>query len=316
MGIGYHKTFEEQLNLLIERGIQVGNREKALKRLKNIGYYKIKEFAEPFFKTYKSGDETIKKYDKIYLEAVVNRFYQDKNLRNCLLHSLEKVELSFKTYFAYLLGEKDPYNYLNFNFWCNKEEYCKHYIELKNKEFKRHLKKLLNQNKTPTLYEFYRENKNQEFPPIWIAIEVMSFGDIINLFELMSNKNRKIIARNFNCTDGELESWLNNLKFIRNKCAHNCNIIDLKIHTKPRIKNEWKELLSTDGNTKIASVIIILNYLVKQINEEYEFGLVHKSLKNLIRKKIVIANKLGFKTKESINFLFEKKEDIIEIKKG
>lgn len=311
-----HKDFEEQLNVLASRGMKVNNKEKAIERLQNISYYKIKEFAKPYFKEIDVNGEKEFRYDKIAFEEVINRFYKDKNLRTYLLHAIEKVELSFKTRFSYLLGQKDPFNYLRFNYWCNKDEYCVHFIKLKEKEFKQHLKVLMYRNKNEMISEFLRENKDEEFPPIWMAIYIMSFGDVLNLFELMSIKNKKIIAKHFNCTHPELESWLNHLKFIRNNCAHNSNIIDIKVKTLPIIRKEWEDKLHINREQsieadKLATTLLILHYLVKEINKDYGFGSIHKSLSNLVKNSTFAANQLGFKTHESINFFFEIKQTTI-----
>lgn len=305
-----HKSFEQQLDLLSIRGMKVNDREKAIERLKNISYYKIKEFAKPYYKPTEIDGKIEMRYEKISFEGVINRFYKDKNLRIDLLHAIEKVELSFKTRFSYLLGEKDPFNYLKFNFWCNKKEYCKHYIWHKEDEFKNHLKNLIYRNKNDMIMEFLRENPEQKFPPIWMAIDVMSFGDVLNLFELMSIKNREDIAKHFGCTHGELESWLNHLKFIRNKCAHNANVLDLEVRTPPPIKEEWKSIILKNENNesysnKLATTLVILHYLVKKINESYAFGSIHKTLSNLVKTSDVAANQLGFKKHASINFFFE-----------
>lgn len=303
-----HKAYEEQVEIFRERGMAINNKDIAIKKLENIGYYRIKEFAEPYFSSNPNGE---KKYEKISFEVVVSRFYKDKNLRGYLLDAIEKVELSFKTKFAYLLGKKGAFSYLKFNHWCNKNEYCKHFIKLKEESFKKHLKILINKNKHKGISDFFSENKGEEFPPIWLVIDIMSFGDILNIFELMSKNNKRTIASWYNCTDTELESWLNHLKFIRNKCAHNCNIIDLKIITLPKIRSEWKEYLfykTPDANpSKIAVTFVVLYYLVNQINKDYGFGLINKALSGLIRGSDASANHLGFSNRNSSNSLFFKK---------
>ena len=95
-----HKSFEQQLDLLSIRCMKVNDRDKAIERLKNISYYKIKEFAKPYFKPAEINGKIEMRYEKISFEGVINRFYKDKNLRIDLLHAIEKVELSFKTRFS------------------------------------------------------------------------------------------------------------------------------------------------------------------------------------------------------------------------
>ncbi len=53
-----HLSFEEQIDLFIERGMYVEDRKEAAKFLMDIGYYKLKDFSYPFSKTYKNKDKT------------------------------------------------------------------------------------------------------------------------------------------------------------------------------------------------------------------------------------------------------------------
>ena len=43
--------FDKQLDLFISRGMRVKNRDRAIKHIQDLGYYKIKEFSLPFFRT-------------------------------------------------------------------------------------------------------------------------------------------------------------------------------------------------------------------------------------------------------------------------
>ncbi|MDN2939726.1 Abi family protein, partial [Streptococcus suis] len=54
---------------------------------------------------------------------------------------------------------------------------------------------------------------NMKYPPIWLAINLMTFGQIINLIELMSTNNIRQIAKQYDCSDAELLSWLKCLNF-------------------------------------------------------------------------------------------------------
>lgn len=314
-------TFEEQLDLLISRGIKVNNRPVALIRLKNLSYYKIKEFLVPYEKkvidddgnvviNYDENQNKIINYRNITFEKVIRRFYQDKNLRLYLLHAIEKIELSLKTQFAYVLGKRDGFSYLKFNMWCNKEEFCKHYILFKQQEFHRTLKEMLRRSKNSSIIEFLKEEE-EKIPPIWMVVDVLTLGNIVHLFTLMSKKKKEEIAKFYKCEPEEFESWLKHIKFIRNKCAHNSNIIDLKMKTRPLLRKEWREKLFVYEHknnliytNRIANTFMIVSYLVKNINLDYRFGDIHKNLTKIISHNDVIAHDLGFKDKNTINFLF------------
>lgn len=278
--------------------------EKAKKRLSNINYYKIKEFAKPY---YKLGIDGQYHYEKIAFEHVLIRFYQDKNLRIHLLHAIEKVEISFKTKLAYVLGKKHgAFGYLDFKNWVNKKIYCKFYINDKEKEFKKSIKNTLEREDNNIIKEFFKENPEHDFPPIWMVIEILTFGDILKLYNLMSEKNREEIAKYYDSTDFEIEGWLKTLKFIRNFCAHNANVIDCKLTTNPIIRKDWQQFLfiftdkkqNQKNSNKIGSVIIILLYLIKKINPDYGFGNFREVFEKLFRYNDTVANQYGFANKD------------------
>ncbi len=295
-----HRSINDLIQLLIKRGVKINDVSSAETKLLNINYYKIKEFAKPFYKKQKDGKYL---YEKISFEQIINRFYQDKNLRIYLLHAIEKVEISFKTKVAYILGERyQAFGYLNFNNWCNKNKYCRYYINDKEKEMKRYVKKLMNRGDNEVIKNFLENNKRYEFPPIWMLVELLTFGDILRFYNLMSEKNRNLVSNYYDCTSDELGGWLKTLKFIRNFAAHNSNVIDATIRTTPKIRKEWKKYLFiyTDKNknkrisNKIALVIFILIYLTKKINTNYGFGNIRDVFSKLLRNNDKIANKYGF----------------------
>ena len=104
--------------------------------------------------------------------------------------------------------------------------------------------------------------------PIWMLVESLTFGEILFLLKLMSNKRLNNIAKKFNCNQDELISWLSTINFIRNQCAHNHKLVDIHIKTKPKIREEWKSWLlfeknNTTGN--LAEAIIPMVYLIPDL---------------------------------------------------
>ena len=290
-----HENVEGLIKIFLDRGMLINDVEKAKRSLSHINYYKIKEFAQPFFKNHM--------YKNITFEEIIARFYFDKKLRVHLLHSIEEIELSFKTKLAYILGKKHgAFGYLSFNNWCNKKEYCKYYIRDNEKETKKYIKMLISRGDNPIIKKFFSENPDCEYPPIWMLIEILSFGETLKLYELMSIKNKEDIADFYSCYPNELESWLKSLKFIRNLSAHNTNIIDNRLITNAIIRKDWKQYLYIHPKTgkvtnRVAVIIIILIYMMKKINPNYKIWKFKDVFKNLFNNSDNLANKYGFANK-------------------
>lgn len=158
--------------------------------------------------------------------------------------------------------------------WCNKQEYCKHFILHKQNEFIHELRKSLKRQEIPEVLEKLKSGKNKDFPPIWLAINFLSFGQMVNLLEMMSYKNLTEISNGFNCKNIELLSWLKCLNLIRNMCAHNANVIDLKLRTTPVIRESWKQHLfeykKDVFSNRIALPILIVLHFMNSINPKHK----------------------------------------------
>lgn len=303
-----HLNLQQQIDLLIDRGMIVSNKQMAISKLENIGYYKLKEFAFPISTVSKNeNDEMIIRYDGVKFDSVITRYYQDKNLRLGLLHAIEKIEVSLKTKISFVLGEAyGAFGYLNFSNWCNRNEYCKHYLRDQENKFKRELIKKTKLSHSPELFNKQNFTKN-DMPSIWLMTDVLMFGDIINLLKLMSKKNIQRIANFYNCSDSELISWLKCVNFVRNICAHNSNILDIKLKTAPKIHVNWKQDIYQfdDGNysNRLAIVIFIIHYFISHINNKYHFSKISKAIEKIVGNDEQLIQQLGFTNKKAIEKL-------------
>lgn len=301
-----HQTFEQQLDTLLDRGIIIDDRKKALKILENISYYKIKEFAKPFEKII---DGKLN-YSDTHINQVIGRFYQDKNIRIYLLHAIEQIELSIKTKISHELGKKNSFHYLEFKNWVDKnpKKITKEKVLYKEDVFKKVLRKQLSKTNKPQIIDF-KDNYTNEFPPIWMAVDILTFGTIVEMWDLMSNARKNNIVSYYNSTIDEFTSWLNHLQFIRNQCAHNSNIVDLKIITMPKLKKEWEESLYKLENglisDRLASTFFIVHQLVKIINPDYSFSNLYGAISKNAQFNSA-ARRIGFKDSKSIKFLIKK----------
>ncbi|MCG6836204.1 Abi family protein (plasmid) [Fusobacterium vincentii] len=283
-----HLTYDEQLEKFISRGMIVKNRDKAIERLKHISYYKIKQFSMFFMdnnRTYKSNTS---------FEAVVQNFYFDKNLRMEFLKCSEKIELSIKNKIAYLLGAKyGAFGYLKFSSWCDRS-IPKNEVQEEEKKFK---KKIQNKMKifsdNSIVKDFVVNNPSETYLSIWRLSEVPTFGEALYLFDMMSQQNKVSIARSYNLKVDEFTSYINNIKLVRNLCAHNMAIINLKLKTIPKINNDFLKII--DKPNKIFTSILIMVYFIKNINSKYNFKNLYHTVCQLIKRKEV-AKRYGIKS--------------------
>lgn len=195
-------TTHQQLERLIELGIKSSPRniQKDEEALETIGYYKLKEFAMPFNINSNRQDGENLNFNGVSMKQLVSRYFQDKNLRVNVLHSIESIEVTLQNQVAYLLGRKyKAFGYLNFANWCNREKFKRFDVEKEQVYFKQKLLKKVKKSQLPDMQ--YGHNLNDDgFPTVWLMIDALTFGDTVNLLKYMSKPNLKAISESFDCT--------------------------------------------------------------------------------------------------------------------
>ena len=204
------KTFTEQLDLLMERGMQVPNREQALSALAHISYYRLAAYWLPF----ESSRAPHRFKESTTFDQVLTRYDFDRALRLHLLDAIERLEISFRTQWAYHMSlNYGPHGYTQNTQGLRKkesrlkqdlEELCKH-IERSDEIFIKH----------------YTAKYDEKLPPAWVSCEVMSLGLLSRLYSnLRAYKVRQAIAATYQVDESFLEGFLEHLTYVRNVCAH------------------------------------------------------------------------------------------------
>lgn len=297
-------TPEQQRARFAERGITFPRDTKVrdANKIQEIGYYKLKEFAYPFFDT---ESET---YKNLSFKALLNRYYQDKNFRIFMLHAIEDVEVRLNNAVASQLGQKyGAFGYLEFNNWVNRE-IPKFQVEKNQYFFKSNLLKKIKRSNLRDLRQ--RQNLNNDgFPTVWTMVDSLTFGDTVHLVEAMAPANLKRLANSFACSPTELVSWIKCMNFIRNVCVHNSDLIDIRLITKPLPPSEYRTcILPVQGGyaNGVAIAVLILKHLMNHVNSRYKFVNIEDSLKKIIGDDDGIAHMLGFANKAAISVLIKR----------
>jgi abortive infection bacteriophage resistance protein len=274
-------TFEEQLELIKSRGLEVTDNEMALDYLRRLGYYHLSAYWYSFRKVtpthdeHKTGSNPSRSSEFIpgyTFQHAVEIYVFDKRLRLLLLDAIERIEVAVRVDIAYLLGSRDAFAHSNpdllhgkftkrINLRTEKTDYetwiAKHEIKEKNAkdDFARH----------------FREKYG--FPlPIWVAVELWDFGMLSMFYQGMKIADKESIATRYAIPDWQLmESWLRSLNFIRNVTAHhgrlwNRNLIDQPKLPKAGEIQSFDFLIEVPGvQSRLYADLCILIYFMKQI---------------------------------------------------
>lgn len=252
------KTIEEQIEILKRRKLNL-NEENASKILRNNNYYYLINGYKDLF-VVKTNDGELY-MDGVNLEEIYSLYKFDSELRINLLKYILIIERRMDTYIAYEFSKQYGYkNYLledNFN---NTNANIENITKLISEVISDMEKQIQIGNRMLNHY------MNQYgYVPFWVLIRIMTFGEISKFFGLMKQKDQNAISKNFNVKEKILKSYLGNLAIVRNLCAHDEKLYDIRLR-KSIASTQYHELLnlSNTGYKDLFSTIIILKSLLEE----------------------------------------------------
>ncbi|MDR0952766.1 MAG: Abi family protein [Elusimicrobiota bacterium] len=228
-------TFEEQVNLLEKRGVIISDRAEALSFLSKVSYYKFGGYTL-FFEAKGTSSQRSSIYPhNTEFKEIIALYEFDRELRNLMWEALSKIEIAVKTNITHILtsvksasqgafvlydtslfSNKDKQDVILDKIWKavfkNKAEkyidhYCKKYCE----------KSCINR----TAQKSNNDPKDcSEKIPLWMASEVMTFGNISVLFKYLNTDTRNDISKPLGIDGYYYTSWLHTCSVVRNICAH------------------------------------------------------------------------------------------------
>jgi abortive infection bacteriophage resistance protein len=248
------KTITEQLDQLRSRGLEFTFEENAIHKLKHIGYYRLSAYMK-FYQV--EGDQYKPKTD---FEDVLELYTFDRELKLLLFDAVERIEIALRSNLVHLASVRHG------AFWyMNEELFLDRFDSEKHKAF---VRKRISKSRGNSVFlkHFYKKYED-EHPPSWIFIELLSFGEVLNIFEGLLREERKIVAIEFGIDEKLLISWMKGLVDIRNTCAHHGRLWNH--HIKPPHKYDSLKLTS---NGRIYDYLLIIKYFLTVISPRSEWS--------------------------------------------
>lgn len=231
------KTFEEQLKILRDRSMVIEDEEEAIKVLRKANYYRLTVYALQF----KNNDDY---GNKISFNNMYKLYRFDKKLRHLLLEILETIEIQLRTYIAYSLSIKyGTEAHENEEIFKDKNLYngWEDCYGVHHKGLKDEIDIEIRKNNKELFVRHHLKKYNGRFPT-WVVVEIFSFGMLSKTYSNLNTADQKEVSKGcFGINNQLLESWLNNLAYIRNICAHYGRLYNKKMSITPRIHNKYSK---------------------------------------------------------------------------
>ena len=227
MGSKPFKTFNGAWDLLIdERGLSCPNREALKTYLSRINYYRFSGYARQFQRNPKYGDNNFIK--GTFFQIILNVIEADTKLRHLLFSQLGSIEIVIRAQLAHKYGQ----TYGATAYYLNIENYAQvnNPIVDKTTSITKGILSDLERDKSQMIKHyadlsvrgehFQSRCERYENVPIWVAVEVLSFGRISNMITYTKNiEPAKQVARSLNVQWAPFSEVVHALSVLRNLCT-------------------------------------------------------------------------------------------------
>jgi len=260
-------TITAQIKLLKMRGLYFNDVDTARAILLQNNYYRLTGYWRKYQIDPDNDDDRFK--DNVTFESIVEIYRIDTALRNLLLRGIEIFEICFRSVFAYYVAHSVPNGstaYLEQNSYTNnvsKNELPEDLLAKINGDLQRSTEK----------YVDHFKQLGQPLP-IWVAVEVLSFGNISKMFSRWADKTvtKKVnqefkIFKNYDEAIPTIRALVN----LRNVCAHQARIWNKKLTAKIMNKRYLQKFGASAGRSPW-KVISALMLLVDEINQNNTYS--------------------------------------------
>lgn len=270
-----HLTFDQQVQRLIDRGLDVSSLEEARRDLAMIGYYRLSGYWYQWrVRPDGHNEATDTPLDEFVgghsFNEAISLYSFDRRLRLLLLDAIERLEVAIRVAVAYVVGKHGPMAYQN-------RSYLGPYCDRQREEGgATNFDKFIHRNREllDASSERYAEHVRSKYsgePPIWIAVELWDFGLLSSFYQIMNLGDQIELARHFNVPVYKMmASWLICLNYVRNLCAHHSRLFRRTLVNKPGIK-EMRRIadlsnlreLNDQRKSKLYPALCVMLYLMR-----------------------------------------------------
>jgi len=293
------KTLDEQIDILVNKGLVVDDVEATKSILLRENYFFLSGYRHLFMDPIDN---------KRYLEGTTfkelySMFLFDRQIRNIIFKNILIVENNLKSILAYVMSKNHGFkenNYLNPNNFVRDSR--------KNRQINDLIRKMKRQisvnGKQHTATAHYIINYG--YIPLWVVVKVLSFGIVGELYTILQYQDQKEIADVFGVSIKNMVDYLPILANYRNLCAHEdiCYINrtqkaidDTKYHKLLYIPINNEEYIY--GKNDLFALVIILKTLLDPDNfnlfiNEVSYELDRLSGKLNVIKIEKVLHEMGF----------------------
>ncbi|MBO7596345.1 MAG: Abi family protein [Bacteroidales bacterium] len=253
------QSFADQIKLLKQRGLKIGNQTEAEAWLRQVSYYRMSGYWYPLLA---DRDNHIFKAGATFENAV--RIYEfDSHLRRLVMAYVEQIEIAVRTQVAYIMSmASDGFWFEDATLFSNSVLHAKT-LQSINDEYNRSDEQFV---------KAFKSKYIDPFPPSWMTLEITSFGTMSILFQqLKPGRPKRDVASAFGVSDIVFASWLHTLVYVRNICAHHARLWNRSFGIRPLMPRHPRHqfiALPASGTQRVYFALSIIRYLLNIISPQ------------------------------------------------
>jgi abortive infection bacteriophage resistance protein len=214
-------SLSEQKDLMLKRGLHIPDETMAIRKLQEIGYYRL----SAYFLPYQNNKDSFNSGTTFF--TILQTYSFDRKLRMLAFDGIERIEVFMRSAITNHMSLKYNDSHWQDNRQLFKSPKSQH---AKNNgtpfdNFQAIISKAKLQKHPEVFLKHYLDNYNQPTnPPSWMCLELLTMGELSHLYKGLLNADQQAIADHFGIHRTILLSWLHTISYIRNICAHHSRL--------------------------------------------------------------------------------------------
>jgi len=253
---------DQQIDLLKNRGVSINNREKAERFLTYHNYYYVSGYV--YYFEIKGQVRTHKLSKPVSFDDIITLVLFDQELRELCFNAVQSIEIAVRSSIARNLS------LIHGAFCLEKAELFKNGTE--HAALMDKINQSLSEHNREAFITHYSNKYTEHIPPVWVVIEILTFGAISRLYSNLKNELQIHIAADFGIDHHILVSWLKAITELRNTCAHHSRLWNKVFVNYPKIiKKDRSFPVMQNRVSRLGSFIPLINHMLNVISEKQDW---------------------------------------------
>ncbi|UNX53374.1 Abi family protein [Georgenia sp. TF02-10] len=261
---------------LSARGLAIPDRDRALRYLRHIGYYRLSPYTIPF----QQGRPDHLMREGTSFDDVLDLYVFDRALRLLVIDALERVEVAVRAALTDHMSTAydDPHWYMDASHFRDRGRHAG-LLKIVRDTCDERLRGTPDAGEDSLVHRSALEHYlttygSPELPPSWLMVETLTIGQVTSAYRNLKRRaDRTMVARSIGLTAPVLESWMQTCVRVRNICAHHGRLWNVGLGVYPAIPTSptvsWLEDVDVmpDRSTKrLYPVLVSLQTVLETVS--------------------------------------------------